>query len=219
MINVIIPEYDEGTRKMFRENGYYILNSLENKVVDLVCFTGGADVGPILYGDEKLKVTSDDPPRDERDVEAYMKYARIPKVGICRGGQFLNVMSGGKMWQHVDNHGSGHIMQNLLNVPGEVDQDEVRVSSTHHQMMIAGTEGEVLAIAMDKNANYPRGIAKVYLGAGDKKVPEYDTEVVWYPKTKSICYQPHPEYGSKDSVNQKYFFNLLNYFFGFNKRK
>jgi len=66
-----------------------------------VVFTGGADVSPFMYGEKKLSVTCNDEHRDEQEKLFFERYTKVPKVGICRGGQFLNVMNGGKMWQHV----------------------------------------------------------------------------------------------------------------------
>jgi hypothetical protein len=34
-----------------------------------------------------------------------------------------------------------------------------------------------------------------------------DVEVVWYGGTRSLCFQPHPEYGVEEC--KKYFFELI----------
>lgn len=210
---VLIIGNNYGVESMFRtKRDKYLVLLDDNKVEpDLLVFTGGADINPKLYGEEPLKETSFSQSRDAEDLEYWNLYPATPKVGICRGGQFLNVMSGGSMWQHVDQHGQNHMIHNLLHVP-PINEQQLMVTSTHHQMMVAGPEGEVLAIAVD-HMNRKRGLANVYKSYIGRKRPEYDTEVVWYPKTDSLCFQPHPEYHNFPEMRE-YFFKLLNHFFG-----
>lgn len=179
---------------------------------DLVVFTGGPDVSPEFYGERKLPVSYTAPDRDKREKEIFEKYLLTPKVGICRGGQFLNVMSGGSMFQDVNNHLGSHLMTNLLKVPG-IDEDKIWVTSTHHQMMRAGKDGIVIGVALGDKPK--KGLATSYTSAFKQPIPEYDTEVVWYPKTKSLCFQPHPEYmsGKNNLQMTDYFFKLLDHFF------
>jgi hypothetical protein len=68
----------------------------------------------------------------------------------------------------------------------------IQVTSTHHQMMIPTEDAVVLLtanIALEKNAP-----AYTRIGRGGEKEP--DTEAVWYQDTNSLCFQPHPEFGS-----------------------
>lgn len=212
----IIGPSDYMVAQMFRKHSSAFLEFVVMKddiysKPDLVCFTGGPDVNPSLYKENKINETQFSEFRDREDISFYERYKDTPKVGICRGGQLLNVLSGGAMWQHVNNHGSYHEIINLLPIPARWAQGDIlKVSSTHHQMMIAGTDGEVLAIAMNKEQN--SGIATTYLSGTARDRPIFDTEVVWYEKTKSLCYQPHPEY-SNQKDNEKYFFDLIEYFF------
>lgn len=116
-------------------------------------------------------------------------------------GQLINTLSGGAMWQDVNNHGGSHEIVDLL-----IFKDKpFQVTSTHHQMMIPGPKGDVIAIAHR---------ATSFLSAdSSRKKPEFDTEVVYYEHTKSLCFQPHPENGYciKGSPTNVYFFELLNY--------
>src|ERR1700677_4699649 len=63
--------------------------------ISLVVFTGGADVAPSLYGEEASRETSSYPKRDIFETIVFQKAHSLhkPKVGICRGAQFLNVMA------------------------------------------------------------------------------------------------------------------------------
>lgn len=213
-LNVKIIGRNFPITRMFQEKRKYGFSVLENDIhtrPDIIVFSGGPDINPKLYGEEKLPETSVDLIRDEHDLEFFERYKDTPKVGICRGGQFLNVMNGGAMWQHVNNHGGTHSLINLLPIYNKIDAgDEVQVSSTHHQMMIAGDDGEVVAISMDNSGT--KGRATEYISGSSRKPPEYDTEVVWYEKTKTLCFQPHPEMSYPKSTCH-YFFTLLNYFY------
>lgn len=198
--------------KLFSSYGYIVSHN-RNEKPDLLCFTGGADVDPGLYNEITLPLTMTDERRDKRDQLLYKEYPDVPKVGICRGGQFLNVINGGAMWQHVNNHGlvGGHPIVNLLKIPKLEPFKTVMATSTHHQMMIAGEDAEIIAIAVD-GTKENKGLATKYQSANSsRKTPEYDTEVVWYEKTRSLCFQPHPEFGNANIELKNYFHNLIDY--------
>ncbi len=185
------------------------IDTIGEDIPDIIVFTGGEDIDPSLYGEEKLPVTRSNIKRDELEKEFFEFYKDIPKVGICRGGQLLNVLSGGKMWQHIENHNRYHDVINLLPLKEFKEKEIVKVSSTHHQMMKCGPEGVVIGITRENG----KGLSEKYVSSNDiKRELSYDTEVVWYPKTKSLCFQPHPEY-IHDSACSRYFFNLINHFF------
>ena len=150
---------------------------------DLIVFTGGADVSPWMYQAKPHHTTYSDPPRDKVEAMIYHAAKRqgIPMVGICRGAQFLNVMNGGTLLQDVPGHRGGHLMYTA-------EGETMEVTSTHHQM-IRMADGAVLY-----------GWAEEHREGG---VP--DPEVVYYPATKSLCVQYHPEYGSKSDDMWKYF--------------
>ena len=186
---------------MFVKYGWTLAKATEEP--DVVCFTGGADVNPRLYNEEEHHTAYIDEERDQIEQKVFEKYEQYPKVGICRGGQFLNVMSGGEMWQNVNRHGiyGTHSMVDLIT--GET----IEATSTHHQMMIPHkTDGEVVAIAFETTlfeAEHPnKGRAK----------PAHDTEVVWYRSTNSLCFQPHPEYNYAPEELVIYFFGLIETF-------
>ena len=181
--------------RMFKQAGFALDHSMQE--ADLLCFTGGADVSPELYGEDNVSSYCS-PERDKHEEQVFdWAYANdVPMVGICRGGQFLNVMNGGKMWQDVDNHAISGTHKAMCKYWGEI-----MISSTHHQMMRAGDGGEVLVGAnlstYKLNANV--GIE----GDGD------DVEVVYYKDTKSLCYQPHPEIVNEAHQCRKHFLMLV----------
>ncbi|MGL5564846.1 MAG: gamma-glutamyl-gamma-aminobutyrate hydrolase family protein [Plesiomonas sp.] len=184
----------------FLNAGFKLIDTI--KGADLVCFTGGEDVSPELYGEKNVKSYVSQH-RDMREMWDF-QVARangVPCVGICRGGQFLNVMSGGRMWQDVDNHGiSGHGTHEITcSFTGE----KHNVSSTHHQMMRPSEQGNVLAVA--NRSGYKEDDKGVHeMGPDDR-----DVEVVFYPHTNSLCFQPHPEFFGPGHDCFDYFFTLI----------
>lgn len=188
-------EYDA----LFRNLGHSLVSTFS--VADLVCFTGGEDVSPELYGDNKHIYTHSNWHRDYDEVEQFQIAVKsdVPMVGICRGAQFLNVMNGGRMYQHVTKHAGDHEITDLIT--GE----KVLVSSTHHQMMMMGSEGVLVASSTLHGDRewYDKEIHK-------KDMSEQDIEVVYYEKTQSLCFQPHPEFsGNRYDPMRNYFANLL----------
>lgn len=183
--------------RMFYEAGYVGATSVED--ADIVCFTGGADVDPQLYGEKALNTTNFDVNRDKRDIEVYHKANAYgtPMVGICRGGQFLNVMNKGKMWQHVNGHGRPHSI--LDSLTGDIIPD---MTSTHHQMMRPGPKAIVLATACESTSRQNESQHMT-----SPHPMKDDVEAVWYDDTKSLCFQPHPEF-SKGSCRD-YFMSLM----------
>jgi putative glutamine amidotransferase len=185
---------------MFNNLGFTVVDSIY--AAQVLCFTGGADVSPSLYGEDKHPRTSVNAIRDEEEVAIY-KFAlnrRIPMVGICRGAQFLHIMNGGSLYQDVDNHAiyGTHEAIDILT------QEVVDVTSTHHQMMRNAGEGEVVCTAnLSTRKEYmsDNGVKK------DNNFKE-DLEVVWHKSTRCLCFQPHPELEGADST-YLYFKNLL----------
>lgn len=196
---------------MFIEHAGY--NPVESAdLADIIVFPGGADVNPGLYNQNKHPTTQSNAFDDTRDTRYWNQYSDKPNVmlvGICRGGQFLNVMNGGRMWQDVNNHAIGgtHEVIDLLR------DKKIQCTSTHHQMMVANEDlGEVIGIAYEATRWEDDKTRITCEEAGKLKrigtCPKYDTEVVWYPKTRSLCFQPHPEYyNAKDA--KEYFFDLI----------
>ena len=183
---VYIPYYDSSVGKLFKEHGYSVTTSLLDNP-SLICFTGGEDVGPDLYGHAVHQSTFTNPLRDTEEVAVFneAKAAGLPMVGICRGGQFLNVMNGGTMYQDVTNHTGGH--------DAIIDGERLFVTSTHHQMMNPGKNAIIVGVAVGTAAERtlydPKDNAFVTY---PHQKGELDIEVVAYGN--HICFQPHPEY-------------------------
>lgn len=187
-----MPTYDGMTETLFKGRGYTLVTDPKDSA--FAVFTGGADVCPFLYGERALDVTQMDMGRDKKENKFFRSYSK-PKVGICRGGQFLNVMSGGSMWQDVNNHGVNHKVT-LSNGVGEFD-----ATSTHHQMMIPSAAG--LLIGWADRCNRFMSDDLVHNGQLGK-----DAEIIMYEATNCLCFQPHPEYRPKSDMADCFFILL-----------
>lgn len=160
---------------------------------DIVLYTGGADVTPELYGENKLQVTSNDEDRDRRDQKAFneAKSKEIMQVGICRGSQFLNVMNGGTLWQDVNNHTMPHWVKD------ELSGKRFMASSTHHQASRLSPKGRLLAFTEQSS----RKTSAKGGWVDSSGMPSPDVEAFWYPETKSLGVQWHPEIGPQPCVD------------------
>jgi putative glutamine amidotransferase len=78
------------------------------KQMDGLLITGGADLDPALYGEAPQGAHPPDHGRDALDADALTEAQDrgIPVLGICRGLQAINVLSGGSLLQHVEDHES-----------------------------------------------------------------------------------------------------------------
>lgn len=179
---------------MFERAGFEVVKSYEG--VDLICFLGGTDVDPAVYGEERGPYTqSPDKQRDAIEVALYNKHIGIPKVGICRGGQLLNVLNGGKMIQHLGKCVSGDVDNVHENLKKPWPIMTLRVD--HHQGIKATASENCVAFFPMPDGG---------------PVPDY---AVWYSETQSLGFQPHPEWGHKGT--EDYFFELIERYFGFKR--
>ena len=184
--------------------------------IRIVFFSWGADVSPSLYGENQSSHTQCvDAERDDHERELFnlARTANIPMIGICRGAQFLCVMSGGRLCQHLGghvlehDHGEFHAI-----VARDVDGREIDLecSSTHHQMQLPPTGAEVVAWAEPRLAN------GLYLDGNDRPIsPEIEYEAVYYPQIRSLGIQWHPEWMDQSHPCVEYTRRLAADRFGF----
>ena len=200
MINkiVYIPGPKYGVDRMFLRRGWFVTDREE--LADLVNFTGGEDIAPSLYNQLPHPKTYPNYDRDRIEVMAFalaVKHKK-PMAGICRGGQLINALLGGDMWQDVDGHWNGN-HDCTDTETGEVFQ----TNSLHHQMMIPRMGSQVLAFANVCNRR------EKMKPNGDKLIITNkfrEPEIIWYPTERALCYQAHPE--GMDSLADRYFDHL-----------
>jgi putative glutamine amidotransferase len=161
--------------------------------IRVVFFSGGADVSPSLYGERPGHKTLEvDAARDQEERELFRlaRAANLPMIGICRGAQFLCVMAGGRLCQHLEGHSlerdQTHALR-ALDLDGAIR--DLECSSTHHQMQLPPAGAEVLAWAE------PRLAGGRYLDGNDEPItPDLEFEAVYYPQARSLGIQWHPEW-------------------------
>ena len=123
---------------------------------DGLVLSGGGDVEPSLYGEERDPLCGNaNPVRDRMEMQlchlAHQK--NIPTLGICRGLQMMNCVLGGNLYQHVETAQ----MHQRTDVPREgvhsvsidkntllcriLKQDKIMVNSRHHQAVKQLGEG------------------------------------------------------------------------------
>lgn len=199
MLKVFIISGNTNYHNLFMNMGFEIISNLKEDVPDLVVFTGGEDVDPALYKEKSHPRTFYSRYRDMQEKELFKEFLEmdIPMVGICRGGQFLNVMNGGRMFQHVSNHTRDHYI-----IDTETKK-KIFSTSTHHQMMRPSESAVVLSVAYEggKKESMEKGYPTDHLDEVE------DIEAVFYPHTKCLCFQPHPEFGTTEL--QEYFASLV----------
>lgn len=163
------------------------------KEASIIVFPGGADIDPGIYGEAKHPKTFFMSSLDDRwrSVYGHVRSSAWLKVGICRGAQFLNVMNEGRLWQDVDQHQGTH---EAIYTAKNGERMIFDVTSTHHQMMRPSPMwSEMWAscrLAKIRDTGLDRARPTVYSEGPDP-------EVVFYTNTKSLCFQPHPEYENK----------------------
>lgn len=200
-MKVYIVGGDTLIQRMFYARGWDMAADPEE--ADLIQFTGGEDVSPMLYGEPRHPRTGNSLRRDEFEANIFHHYRDDKKMaGICRGGQFLCVMNGGRMFQDVDNHAihGTHVALELSTGKAW------NVTSTHHQMMrISGTTGKLLLAAQARATYKEDGWQdNIYEGVLDVE------SVLWTTyKMPHLSFQPHPEYVQPGEDTEELYFKLL----------
>jgi len=167
-------------------------------------FSGGHDVNPKLYGQEKTELCGEICEMRDK-MEAYVFREAVlnqkkPALGICRGIQFFNTLLGGSLYQDIPAELPSTIIHSQkppYDVPAHavrlvsesplgklIGKERIEVNSSHHQGINRLAKGlEVMALADD-------GLVEaVYMPAHP-----YAWAVQW-----------HPELSLKDEVSKKIF--------------
>jgi gamma-glutamyl-gamma-aminobutyrate hydrolase PuuD len=123
-----------------------------------VLLIGGKDYPPSYYGELPHEKTGMDRLRPHFDIafgEAVMR-RELPVLGICAGCQLLNIISGGKLIQHLpnaDEHTGGtfHEAQVIKDgffarAVGKATGEKITVNSFHHQALDPVHPGKNLAV-------------------------------------------------------------------------
>ena len=74
------------------------------QTIDGVLLTGGGDIDPAFYGEDRHETVEDaEPGRDEFELDLARRAIEedVPLLAICRGAQVLNVATGGTLVQDI----------------------------------------------------------------------------------------------------------------------
>jgi len=185
----------------FGKVGYGMPKSVvkDPKSIKLVVFTGGSDVHPVYYnGKDPHNFSQTSPLRDEKELLVFkfcLKHG-IKMTGICRGFQFLNVMCGGKMYQHI----SGHGLWGLHGIHPVNGDQEVNVTSTHHQLVQLPSDALPIAYATPRRST-------IYVGPLGVQTdpPSHEIESAVFPDFLTMGAQYHPEMMMDHESGRKYY--------------
>jgi putative glutamine amidotransferase len=164
--------------------------------VDAVLLTGGGDVDPVLYGEDRHPSVDDaEPGRDEFELDLARRAmaADVPVLAICRGAQVLNVAAGGSLVQdipsaidttltHALQHPRDAVAHEIQIEPGSrlaaalggeiAPSRTCRVNSRHHQSVHRLGEG------LAASARAADGVVE----AIERPEAEFCLGVQWHPE-------------------------------------
>ena len=171
---------------------------------DAIVISGGGDINPNTYGEEKGDKTiriSDDRDLTELAMLKSAEENNVKTLAICRGHQLLNVYKGGTLFQDLSDNGFNEINHEKpfsdarshihdVNIEKEtklyeiINEQNIRVNSIHHQAI--NKLGNDLKIT----AKSPDGVVE-----GIELINNWD----------AIGIQWHPENMLEDPVSIKLF--------------
>jgi len=107
--------------------------------IDGVLLTGGGDIDPVFYGENRHQSVEDaEPGRDEFEIDLARRAMEqdLPILAICRGAQVLNVAAGGTLVQDIPTAVTTDLSHSLIEPKNRVAHDiEVAADSRLHSAL------------------------------------------------------------------------------------
>lgn len=178
---------DSGRSKSFQDSNIVIL-------------PGGADISPTLYNSKNVACGFINEKNDLIQWALLKEAHKNNKfvIGICRGAQMITAYNGGKLIQDI----SGHYKMHSITF---TDGSKCMITSCHHQMCypfnLPSDKYDILAYSTKKLSNH-------YTSDG-LAIPPIEPEVIWYPETRMLAIQGHPEWMSNTSQFIKIINNII----------
>lgn len=167
------------------------------KSLDGLLLSGGADINPKLYNQERIKESdAADDARDELEIQLLREAlaAHLPVLAICRGLQLFNVVCGGTLVQHLSStdvhqqrplnaeagkHPAAHRVwvapdTRLAKIVGGGGHD---VNSRHHQAIESLGDGLIVS------AIAPDGVIE----GVEKPGAAFALAVQWHPEDRIVA--------------------------------
>lgn len=171
----------------------FIKNSSQSdfKKSDIVILPGGADISPKLYNSKNVACSYINDKLDKIQWALLKEAHKNNKfiIGICRGAQMITAYNGGKLIQDVSNHRRGH---KIIFNDGQICE----VTSCHHQMCYPFNLPKEDYVILAKSLV---NLSDSYISDGLQN-PLIEPEVIWYPKTRMLAIQGHPEWMKSDDL-------------------
>lgn len=207
--SVFVTNNDNAVESMFLDAGWQV-SSVPEKA-DMLCFSGGADISPFLYGQRAQKCGFINLARDMEEVSIWKNASSTkPKVGICRGHQLGAVLSGGSLWQDCSGH-SGYGVHKITRQDSRYEEP-FEVNTLHHQMVKPSDDMIVLATAEESGYLWDgRTSSRILPSHKDYS----EVEAVFSYSTNFVGVQWHPEYNHVTS--RRLFFDFIDQFIHFEK--
>lgn len=206
----VTPSWDNSTRRMVVNQDYLfavldaggipmVLPPMESEEAlraaldrcDGLLLTGGDDVSPACYGEEKLPCCGELTPERDHAEPLLIRRALergMPILGVCRGMQIVNATLGGTLYQDIALQYKDELKHPCYDIPASdahsmrilpdtllhrvMGCDTCMVNSRHHQAVKA------LAPGMKVNAVAPDGLVEGMEAADGRPI---------------LCIQWHPE--------------------------
>lgn len=184
---------NRGTMTYLLSQVYHLKEVEDPADADIIVWNGGEDIATSIYLEQPTlySVPFKKSRRDIDEIALFEEYKDDSTkflLGICRGAQLLNCLNGGKLYQDVNGHQSSHDMVDLRT------KEVLKVTSTHHQQMIPAPKGaEVIGVSSCSTYKDHEAGLESFTPSKDL-VKGQDVEIVWYPETRTLCIQGHPEY-------------------------
>ncbi len=174
------------------------------ELCDGVLFTGGMDIEPQRYGEDKLPVCGQNQLyRDEHEFRAFeiVRSTSLPILAICRGAQLVNVALGGSLYQDIPSEIPTYISHR---------QTEADFAPSHEVVIVEGTPLYDLVKTKRMTANSFHHQAIKTLGEGLEIMAKADDGViegVYYKGDRYLrAYQWHPERLFETEANNRLIF-------------
>jgi putative glutamine amidotransferase len=164
--------------------------------VDGVLLTGGGDVDPVFYGEDRHPLTDDaEPGRDEFEIDLARRAMTgdVPLLAICRGAQVMNVAAGGTLVQDIPSAVETELSHSVTE-PKNADCHDIRIQPGSKLARVLGPQVEA-ACSCRVNSRHHQSVGRAGHGlvvsatAGDGVI-----EAVEMPEARfCIGVQWHPE--------------------------
>lgn len=160
------------------------------KGADIAIMSGTSELDPAVYNQTPIQGLTFNQNATEFYDWFWNNTEGMIRVGLGTASHYLNVKSGGGVIQQVNNHMSDH----LLEIEGQPGR-KLWVSSRHKAQMTPGPKAQVIGfvsegkfLATEKQTEtmkWQRGDNSVHHTMFSK-----DYEILWYPETQCLCWQP-----------------------------